>query len=87
MKNRSRKSRLLLYHINWLNPNKTHQSFRIKVQEIGLDVYRQAQEMNDVSAAKNQVLGEELVRMNNLSYQYKADESHVGDQCPVCLER
>ena len=78
---------ILLHHIKFYNPQKEDESFKNKIEEIRLDVDRQVEEMNDLIAAKkkelNKALSSERIQQ---FHQFEADESHVGNQCQVCLE-
>ena len=71
----------LLLHIELFNPQSEDESFMKKIKEIRREVDRQALEMDGLVAAKMKELDK---RQQFL--QFVADESHVGDQCQVCLE-
>ena len=59
----------------------------MKFREILQDVDRQVDEIVDLINAKKKRLdkGLSLKRIKQFR-QFEADESHVGDQCQVCLE-
>ena len=78
---------ILLVHIERYNPNKDDNSFMIKIYVIDEVRKRLAQEMNLLVEAKKIELqkGLSLERIQQF-LQFEADESHVGDQCKVCLE-
>ena len=77
----------MLFYVERLNPNKDHKSFKNKIKEIRRDVNRQGLEMiNLIKAKKNELhkgLSPERIQQ---FLQFEADESHVEDQCQVCLE-
>ena len=77
----------MLFDIERYNPHKDDESFKNKVKEIRRDVNRKTLEMNDLVAAKKKKLHKGLFpKRIKQFHQFKADESHVGDQCQVCLE-
>ena len=77
----------LLSHIGTINPHKDDESFKNKIEKIERDVKRQDAELDDVVAAKkNELLKGLSPERINQFHQFEADESHVGDQCQVCLE-
>ena len=86
-RNKANKFSVLLFHICCYNPNIEDESFKIKISEIERDADRQAQEMTDLIEARkknlNKGLSSERIKQ---FHQFEADESHVGDQCQVCLE-
>ena len=77
----------LLLHIELFNPHTEDESFMKKIQEIKRDVDRQAVEMDGLVAAKINEFDKGLSPEKIQQFlQFVADESHVGDQCQVCLE-
>ena len=78
----------LLPHIELYNPHKGDNSFMNKFEEIKRGVERQDDEINDlIEAKKNELLHKGLSPERIQQFmQFEADESHVGDQCQVCLE-
>ena len=78
----------MLLNLELFNPHKDDVSFKNKVKEIWQDIYRLDYELFDIIVAKwNELLnkGLSIVRIQQF-LQFEADESHVGDQCQVCLE-
>ena len=58
-----------------------------KVKEIERYIERQDEELDDLVKAKKKELHKGLSPERiQLFLQFEADESHVGDQCQVCLE-
>ena len=58
-----------------------------KIKEIRRDVERQATELDGLIAVKKNELDKGLSPERIQQFlQFEADESHVGDQCQVCLE-
>ena len=77
----------MLLHIERLKPHNEDKSFKNKIKEIRRDVKRQRQEITDLAEARIRELLKGLSpARNNQFHQFEADESHVGDQCQVCLE-
>ena len=77
----------LLSDIGDFNPHKFDESFKNKIKEIIRDVHRQDEELDGLIEAKKKevVKGLSSERIQQFN-QFEADESHVGDQCQVCLE-
>ena len=67
--------------------NKDDKSFENKVEYIRQNLDRQTTELDDLLDDKKKELlkGLSLKRIKQF-HQFEADESHVGDQCQVCLE-
>ena len=78
---------ILLLDIEFYNPHKDDESFKNKIEEIRRDVDQRATELDDLIEDKKKevVKGLSPERIQQF-LQFKADESHVGDQCQVCLE-
>ena len=77
----------LLSHIGTLNPHKDDESFKNKLIEIDRDVVRLDAEFDELIAVKINELIKGLSSERILQFlQFEADDSHVGDQCQVCLE-
>ena len=78
----------MLFHIGLFNPHKNDESFKNKIAEIKQDIERQADELVDLfDAKKNELLNKGLSSERIQKFlQFEADDSHVGDQCQVCLE-
>ena len=85
---RSKTSKLFfLFDIELLNPHKDEESFRNKVDVIRQCVARQNHELIDLALTKKYELDKGLSPERIQQFlQFEADESHVGDQCQVCLE-
>ena len=78
----------LLSHIKTINPHKFDEPFKNKIEEIKRDVERQAAELDDLIADKKKELEKGLsLEIIQQFQQFEADESHIGDQCQVCLEK
>ena len=78
----------MLFYIEQLNSHNEGDSFKNKIDEIKRDFERQNQEFDDlIEAKKNELLHKGLSpeRIQQF-HQFKADDSHVGNQCQVCLE-
>ena len=77
----------LLSYIGTINPHKFDESFMNKIKEILRDIHRQDEELDGLIEAKKEevVKGLSPERIQQFN-QFEADESHVGDQCQVCLE-
>ena len=77
----------LLYHIKCLNPHKEEEPFKNRLKEIISINRRQRNEMFHLVIAKERevVKGLSPVRIQQF-LQFEADESHIEDQCQVCLE-
>ena len=73
----------LLVHIETYNPHKDDKSFNNKIKEIDNDVRRLAAEFDDVIAVKINELHIKGLSFERIQQflQFKADDSHVGDQC------
>ena len=77
----------MLSHIGTLNPHKDDESFKNKLIEIDRDVVRLDAEFDELIAVKINELIKGLSSERILQFlQFEADDSHVGDQCQVCLE-
>ena len=77
----------LLLNIGQYNPNKDDNSFKNKVSLIHQVRERQAQEIYRLVEAKKNELPKGISPKRIKEFmQFEADESHVGDQCQVCLE-
>ena len=77
----------LLVHIERYNPHKDDESFKNKIEEIRRDFDQQDNELDDLIEAKKIELHKGLSPERIEQFlQFEADESHVGDQCQVCLE-
>ena len=77
-----------LFEIRSYNPHREDKSFENKIIEIIQDVNRQLYEMMDlIRDKKNELLykGLSSERIQQF-FQFEANESHVEDQCQVCLE-
>ena len=79
---------LLLFYIEQLNPHSEGDSFKNKIDEIERDVNRQYLEMFILIRARNYLVFDRGLSPDRIQQfqQFEADESHVGDQCQVCLE-
>ena len=85
--NKFHKHSNLLFHVALYNPHKEDESFKKKIEEIMRDVDRQAAELDNLIEAKRNELHKGLSPERIKQFeQFEADESHVGDQCQVCLE-
>ena len=77
----------MLIDIELLNPHRRDKSFKNKIEKIRQNFNRLSAELDDLVAVKlyeiNKGLSPERIEQ---FLQFKADESHVGDQCQVCLE-
>ena len=77
----------LLFYVERLNPHKNDKFFKNKIKEIKRDVNRKGQEMINLIIAKKKNLHKGLSPERVQQFlQFEADESHVEDQCQVCLE-
>ena len=77
----------LLYHIKCLNPHKEEEPFKNRLKEIISINRRQRNEMFHLVIAKEKEVVKGLPPERIQQFlQFEADESHVGDQCQVCLE-
>ena len=78
---------IFLFHIEFYNSNRDD-CFINKIREIKRYVERQDDELDDlIEAKKNELLHKGLSSERIQQFmQFEADESHVGDQCQVCLE-
>ena len=77
----------LLLDIEEHNPHSEGEYFKNKIEEIIQNVERQYVEMVDLIQDKKNELDKGLSPERIQQFlQFKADESHVGDQCQVCLE-
>ena len=76
-----------LIHIGVYNPHKDDESFKNKIKDIDKDFLRLAVELDDLIETKKNELdkGLSLARIQQF-HQFEANESHVEDQCQVCLE-
>ena len=76
-----------LFHIGLYNPHKDENSFKIEIEIVFIFGERYDQVMNHLVEVKKNELQKGLSHERiNQFLQFKADESHVGDQCQVCLE-
>ena len=82
------KIHFFLKDIELYNPHKDDESFKNKLIEIDRDVVRLDAEFDDLIAVKiNELLNKGLSSERIQQFlQFEADDSHVGDQCQVCLE-
>ena len=80
----------LLYHIELYNPQAGDESFMNKIEEIERDVIQQSLDVEGLVEIKMDELDKEEKELSperiQQFYQFEADESHVGNQCQVCLE-
>ena len=77
----------LLNDIKRFNPHKRDESFKNKIKEIRRVANRQVLDMYDLIDAKKKGVVKGLFPERIQQFlQFKADESHVGDQCQVCLK-
>ena len=77
----------MLIDIELYSPHKEDESFKKKFPEILRDVDQRIDEMSDLIEAKKYELDKRLSPERIKQFHlYKADESHVGYQCQVCLE-
>ena len=77
-----------LIEIASYNPHREDDSFENKIKEIERDVIKNALHLNNLIAVKkNELLNKGLSSERIQKFlQFEADESHVGDQCQVCLQ-
>ena len=77
----------LLNNIKRLNPHIKDKSFKNKLEQIRRVANRQVLDLYDLLDAKKKEVFKGLSpkRIKRFLW-FKADESHVGDQCQVCLE-
>ena len=78
----------ILFEIASYNPHRKDDSFENKIKVIKRDVLEKALDLTDLIAVKkiellNKGLSSERIQK---FLQFEADESHVGDQCQVCLQ-
>ena len=78
----------LLFYINIFNLHKDDESFMNKMKEIKQVVDQQDEEFDILIAAKKNELPNKGLSPERIQQfkQFEADESHIGDQCQVCLE-
>ena len=77
----------MLSNIEKYNPHSDGESFKNKIKDIERDVSLQYLKMIYLIEGKKEELVEGLTSERIQQFQqFEADESHVGDQCQVCLE-
>ena len=77
----------MLFDIELHNPHRDYKCFENKTKEISRVFKRQVAELYGLVVAKIKELDKGLSPERIQQFlQFEADESHVGDQCQVCLE-